>query len=99
MQRPFSIKTKQLRATALAPVSLGILEAGKGPVDGINARRSRGVGKLPTAVVPGIGRIFEHGRGSGWERGGPDVENSVVSGEVNNIEVLSIEISYNEKRT
>src|SRR3546814_3392675 len=58
MQRPFSIKTKQLRATALDPVSLGILEAGKGPVDGINARRSRGDGQLPTAVVPGIARIF-----------------------------------------
>src|SRR3546814_10883993 len=58
MQRPFSVETKQLRATALDTVSLGILEAGKGPVDGINARRSRGDGQLPTAVVPGIARIF-----------------------------------------
>src|SRR3546814_19449733 len=34
MQRPFSIKTKQLRATALDPVSLGNLEDGKGPRSG-----------------------------------------------------------------
>src|SRR3546814_6855961 len=58
MQRPFSVETKQLRATALDTVSLGILEAGEGPVDGINARRSRGDRQLPTAVVPGIARIF-----------------------------------------